>query len=140
MGQCEEVQDVVQDVFIAYYHRIQNGRAIDQPGAWLYRATLNKCVDCYRMNKIRHAGITVPEVLMDEAMPEGLEVKAIMQTSIAQLKDVERKLVTLYSEGFSYKEMAAITDVKFSSIGKMLSRALDKLKEELKRNGYELFD
>lgn len=140
MGQCEEVHDIVQDVFIAYYHKMQNGSVVEEPGAWLYRATLNKCVDSFRKRNIRTTQITGPEALLDEARPEGGEVKVLLQMSIARLKVVDRKLVTLYSEGFSYKEMAAITGIKYSSIGKMLSRALDRLKVELKKNGYELFD
>lgn len=140
MGQCEEVHDIVQDVFIAYYHKMQNGGVVEEPGAWLYRATLNKCVDSFRKRKIRSTPITEPEALMDEARSEGLEIRALLHVSIVRLKVVDRKLVTLYSEGFSYKEMAAITGIKYSSIGKMLSRALDKLKVELKKNGYEVFD
>jgi DNA-directed RNA polymerase specialized sigma24 family protein len=40
-------------------------------------------------------------------------------------------LLTLYSEDFSYKEIAEITGIKFSSVGKTLARALKKLQNEI---------
>ena len=48
-------------------------------------------------------------------------------------------LVVLYSEGLSYKEIAKASGVRFSSIGKMLSRILKKLETELKSHRYDLF-
>ncbi len=47
-------------------------------------------------------------------------------------------LAVLYSEGLSYKELAQATGINLSSVGKMLSRTLKKLGEELKDQGYEL--
>jgi len=39
----------------------------------------------------------------------------------------------------SYKEIAGITGIKYSSVGKMLSRTIKKLDEIIKRMGYEMY-
>lgn len=51
---------------------------------------------------------------------------------ISKLDDKDQSLVVLYSEGYSYKEIAEITGINFNSVGKTLSRILEKL-----RRGYE---
>jgi len=57
-----------------------------------------------------------------------------------KLKPQERFLVILYSEGLSYKEMAEVTEMKYSSVGKTLSRTLKKIEKELKYQYDELYN
>jgi len=45
----------------------------------------------------------------------------------------------LYSEGLSYREISDATGIKSSSIGKTLSRTLEKLEKELINQKYELY-
>jgi len=49
------------------------------------------------------------------------------------------KIVILYSEEYSYKEIAKIAEINFSSVGKTLSRTLQKLKEILITMNYEMY-
>lgn len=51
---------------------------------------------------------------------------------IDKLDTKEKSVIVLYSEGYSYKEMAEITGIKFTSIGKTLERIIDKLKKQAK--------
>ena len=76
---------------------------------------------------------------MTENPFEKMETEVMIRKALSNLKPQERILAVLYSEGFSYKEMAELTDIKFSSIGKMLSRTLGKLKEQLKKQNCELY-
>ena len=67
------------------------------------------------------------------------ETKAIIKSALSRLKPQERLLAILYSEGFSYKEMSELAEIKFSSVGKLLSRTLNKLKEIFKNENYDLY-
>jgi RNA polymerase sigma-70 factor (ECF subfamily) len=51
--------------------------------------------------------------------------------AIAHLNEKEQTLVVLYSEGYSYKEIAEMTGRNLSSIGKTLSRIMDKIKKHV---------
>jgi RNA polymerase sigma-70 factor (ECF subfamily) len=51
--------------------------------------------------------------------------------AIAHLNEKEQTLVILYSEGYSYKEIAEMTGRNLPSIGKTLSRIMDKIKKHL---------
>ena len=66
--------------------------------------------------------------------------KVALNKALDRLKPDERFLVVLYSEGLSYKEMAEVTEIKFSSIGKTLSRILKKIEIELKSQCDELYN
>ncbi len=75
---------------------------------------------------------------MENALLEVAETKTAIYEALDKLKHNEKILAILYSEGFSYKEMAEISGIKMSSIGTTLSRTLKKLKKELTSLGHEL--
>ena len=55
------------------------------------------------------------------------EREQLLRAGIASLKKKERGLISLYAEDFSYQDMAEILGMRRSSVGKTLSRSLDKL-------------
>ena len=128
--------DIVQEIFVYYFEKLQDGIIVHHPQSWLARATINKCIDYLNYRK-KHAPLDVASELADET--ETFEPDVIVKQALAELKPLEMKIVVLYSEGYSYKEIAQIADVNFSSVGKTLSRTLHKLKEILKRLNYEMY-
>lgn len=48
------VSDIVQEIFIYYYEKLQNGSVIENPKSWLIRATINKCIDHVNRRKKTH--------------------------------------------------------------------------------------
>ena len=132
--------DVLQDVFTAYFSQSQKSQ-IRQPKSWLLRVTLNKCADCAAYHK-RHTDISAADVLESEAETADYanDKRKIIQQALSQLSPQDRQLAVLYSEGFSYKEISDIMGIRFSSVGKTLSRVINKLYGILKSNGYETFE
>ena len=63
----------------------------------------------------------------------------MVHAALSVLNPHERALMVLYSEGMSYKEIAESSGMRFSSVGKTLSRTLEKLENELKKQKYELY-
>ena len=62
----------------------------------------------------------------------------MIRIALNAMNEEDRKLLVLYSEGYSYKEIAEISGMKFSSVGKTLSRALKKMKEVINKLDYEM--
>jgi len=139
VGNRDNASDIVQEVFIYLFDRIKNGSEILHLNTWLYRATINKSIDCLRKQKRFQPIESLKESIIDEELIERQETTAIVNKAISKLKPHEKIIVVLYSEGLSYKEIAEASGVKFSSIGKTLSRALEKLEIELKDQHYELY-
>jgi len=123
----EVAKDVVQDVFTAYYFAMSNEKAIRDTKNWLVRSTINKGIDYKRK--------TARTVTMENPLPETNErpqdEAPDILNAIAHLNEKEQTLVVLYSEGYSYKEIAEITGRNYHSIGKTLSRIMDKIKKHV---------
>lgn len=135
----DAVCDILQDVFIYYFEKSHNGTKIDKPHSWLMRATINKCIDYStdkkKLTKIDHIEPT-PVV---ETVMEKKQEQALIKTALSKLKPAERTLAILYSEGMSYKEISDISGIKYSSVGKMLSRTIKKLDGILNKLDYEMY-
>lgn len=130
--------DIVQEIFIYLHEKLQKGLEVDHLRSWLSKAVYNRCIDNLRKPG-RYVGLEKIEKYVAEENPmEKQEVALAVRKALDKLKNNEKMLAVLYSEGFSYKEMAGITGIKFSSIGSTLSRTLIKLKKELTIQGYEL--
>lgn len=123
----EGAKDVVQDVFTAYYFAMSNEKVIRDTKNWLVRSTINKGIDYKR----KTAKTVTMEKPMCETGEQMLEEASDILNAIAHLNEKEQTLVVLYSEGYSYKEIAEMTGRNLPSIGKTLSRIMDKLKKHL---------
>ena len=123
----EGAKDVVQDVFTAYYFAMSDEKTVRDTKNWLVRSTINKGID-YKRKSVR-------TVAMESLQPESDETPndetPDILNAIAHLSEKEQTLVVLYSEGYSYKEIAEMTGRNFHSVGKTLSRTLDKIKKHL---------
>lgn len=138
-GDDEGAADIVQEVFIQLFNSLSNGMDISHPKGWLYRITYLKCMDHFRkIKRLQEVEMTENIEFRDE-QNEKNELRVMIRNALSKLKPQERVLAVLYSEGLTYNEMASATGIKFSSIGKMLSRTLKKLGKELNNQGYELY-
>lgn len=123
----EVAKDVVQDVFTAYYFAMSNEKAIRDTKNWLVRSTINKGID-YKRKAARN--VTIESTLPETNESPQDEASDILN-AIAHLNEKEQTLAVLYSEGYSYKEIAEMTGRKLPSIGKTLSRIMEKIKKHL---------
>jgi len=127
---ADAARDVVHDVFVAYYFNSENKKVINDAKNWLIRCTINKGVDFLRKNK----NLTSDETALTHN--ESLQTidnqnELISLSSLISKLDVkDQSMVVLYSEGYSYKEIAEIIGMNFNSVGKTLSRILEKLRKD----------
>ena len=140
IGDNDAVADIVQDVFVDLYDKLKHERDIKHYSSWLYKVTYNNCID-HLKKQAKHQPF---EPRLDQAVFDkdfdSNDKQKIISNALNKLKENERFLAVLYSEGLNYKEMSEVTGIKFESIGKTLSRILKKLEKELKTRQYELFE
>ena len=139
VGDSEDVSDIIQEIFIDFFNKTNNGNIIHHPKSWLFRATINKCIDNQRSRKRFQNLDSLGDYKGESGIIETREMKDAITLAISKLNHQEKILATVYSEGLSYKEIAEVTGIKFSSIGKMLSRTLKKMGKELKNQRYDLY-
>lgn len=134
----ESASDIVQEVFVALYEKLSDGTAILYLNTWLYRVTLNKCNDQLKRMKKHRPLEEASEKMYEEAPSEHSERDRFVRQILSRMKPSERAILLLYGEGFSYKEIADTTGIRFTSVGKTLARSLKKMEELLKQHSYEL--
>ncbi|MCB1363130.1 MAG: RNA polymerase sigma factor [Rhodobacteraceae bacterium] len=148
LGDGAEAEDVAQEAMLRLWRMAPDWR----PGAarvstWLYRVTLNLCLDRKRRGRRGPVGLDcVPEPADPapgpaEAMQEGARAKAL-QGALMQLPDRQRHAVVLrHIEELSNPEIAEIMGVGVEAVESLTARgrralaaALAGRREEL---GYE---
>jgi RNA polymerase sigma-70 factor (ECF subfamily) len=101
--------------------------------------TVNRCIDFIKKHPKLEKIELFSNLKDEDNSPEINENLSLIRFALSKLKKDESVLAILYSEGLSYKEIAEITGIRFSSVGKTLSRTLKKLGNELKKYQYELY-
>ena len=124
----EGAKDIVQDVFTSYFHVVQDKKTINDLEKWLVRSTINKGVDYKRKNAKL---VVVEDMQTNENIVENQNDASEILNVVERLGKKEKTMVVLYSEGYSYKEIAEITGRNFNSVGKTLSRIMEKIKKQL---------
>lgn len=126
----DAARDVVHDVFMAYYFVQNDKKVIKDAKNWLIRCTINKGVDFLRKNKKIVSDETAAKSdNASQTVDSQLDLMSLSNL-ISKLDAKDQSLVVLYSEGYSYKEIAEITGTNFNSVGKTLSRILEKLRRD----------
>lgn len=145
----EDAQDCMQEAMIRAYRAIENFRFQSSFATWIYRITMNTCLDELRRRKTRQA--TSLDAMLDVGWspassdsPEGEtlagERKRELDKAIHSLPEDMRAAIILRDiQGYAYDEIAKILDVNVGTIKSRISRGREKLREIL-ADKMELFD
>lgn len=129
----EDAEDMLQNVFLDVFSKIDRFRFESSIGAWIKRITVNRCINFLKQKRIDfvpmedrqlpHAAPTAPDFDDQE-----LNV-AIIKQAIPQLADGYRVVFSLYMlEGYDHREIAAILGINEATSKSQLNRAKKKLK------------
>ncbi len=140
IGNRSIAADIVQEVFIVLYKKLKNREEINNYKAWLYRLTYNKSVDYFRMTKndnYTEYNENDPEYTDQDSYDT--ETINRLREALTKMKPKDKLLMILYSEGLSYREISEVTNIKYNSVGKTISRTIEKLEQELKLQYHDLY-
>lgn len=136
-----DAMDASQEVFIRVMKHIKKLEGMGDPQlkSWLYRVTVNICVDAKRRTRREQLQEELPEVAVtnERELPEAAAVTAeeqrIIRVAIDALPDIYRETVVLhYFSGLQYEEIAALQGVSEGTIKSRMSRAKARLADALK--------
>ena len=146
----EDAQDCLQEAMLRIYRAISGFKGESSFATWVYRITMNTCLDELRKRKNRQS--TSLDNLLDMGwsptdetnVPEKHairnESRRALQSAIANLPEDMRSAIVLRDiEGLSYDEIAQALGINIGTIKSRISRGREKLREKLKENS-ELFD
>lgn len=135
-GDLDRAHDVVQDTFVklmAQPPEAVNGHAVE----WLFTVCRHRALDVLRKeSRMRTFGEGEAErVTADDPRPgralEHAETHAALLRLIGGLPPNQQEVVRLkFQNGFSYKEIARITELSVSNVGFLIHTAVARLRTE----------
>lgn len=144
VGNTEDANDVLQDVFLLLFRKIHRFRERAFFASWVYRITLNVSLD--HLRRRRRAPLpTATEALLDGpqesdelTIPErrlaGRDLEQHVQTALHALSPRLRIVIVLrYLEGLAYSDIAEILECSVGTVKSRLNRAHAAMKRELAR-------
>ncbi len=107
--QPDATDDVTQTVFIKMVRRLTRLRDPALFECWLFTLSRNSALDFIRHRRRRPVTVAVDEELFelpDTTTTQANEILDELDLALAQLKPVDRSLITLYVQGHSYRVLA----------------------------------
>jgi RNA polymerase sigma-70 factor, ECF subfamily len=144
----EDVEDVVQQVFLKVFVSLKR---FDQRAAfstWLYKISVNECWDYLRKKKVRplvyEADLSEEQVsrldgVVSADQPpasssDRAEARDLLERMMEKLPEQDRQLLILKEvEGFSVQELAEILDLNVNTVKVRLFRARARLTDVYRR-------
>lgn len=138
-----DAEDLAQDIFFTVWLK----RAEWQPGeaafsTWLYRVTINRCIDFKRKRKPVESD-QIPEIADDRpnaaALLQQHQASRILRTATLKLSDEQQAAIALfYQQGLSNAETAEILGTSVSAVESLLKRARNRLRTILRNRSKDL--
>ncbi len=132
-----EVDDVVQDVFLAALKQLKTFRGDSDVATWLARVTINRCRtyqrrQLLRLHWFRRQKQFEPAASASDERSLREETNERVRAAIAQLRAKDRETIVLfYLEELAIAEMASLLGATNNTIEVRLHRARQRLKELL---------
>jgi RNA polymerase sigma-70 factor, ECF subfamily len=145
LGDLDDSRDVVQFVFLRLCDQSPD-KIGDRLAQWLYTVCRNRAMDVLRASGREksngHVGWALPTKDQEgghsppygrESDPadsaEEAELHALLRMLVAALPASQREAIDLWSDGFSYQQIAEITNQKEGTIRVLVHRGLKAIRE-----------
>jgi RNA polymerase sigma-70 factor (ECF subfamily) len=142
LDNATDAEDALQDSFLQVFRKIDSFKGDSALSTWLYRLTMNHCLDRLRSRAGRTDRLTEP--LDDDARvmsSSGPRVEAAvanidLERAIAALPDGYRSVFLLHDvEGFDHREVGAILGIAEGTSKSQVHKARLRIREFLTRRG-----
>lgn len=137
LNRVEEAEDASQEVFLTVYQSIHRFNEQASLSTWLYRITVNRCLDWERQRN-RKAGwfrwIHDPPLEPVDFQHPGLqaerkEAAGLLMAAVQRLPERQRIAFLLTRlEGLSNAEVAQVLEIQVGAVESLLSRATQNLR------------
>ncbi|RYZ48888.1 MAG: RNA polymerase sigma factor [Sphingobacteriales bacterium] len=139
----EDAEELTQDVFVELFRSASKYNFKASLSTWIYRITVNKCLDKLRYQKAKKRFALVTQFfrhehhdLADTGPPNAAQDEAVaaLHRAIDKLPDKQKTaLILTQIEELSIKEAAGIMDISAKAVESLTQRAKANLRQLLKK-------
>lgn len=130
--------DLFQEIIIQVWHSIPSFRQESSVTTWLYRIALNTAIKWTKKERKHSQAETLDNVqhILQECRVQIDERLAWLYEEIYKLDEIDRSIILLVLDGFSYKEVSAILGITESNVGVKINRIKKQLITRSKKYDY----
>ncbi|MBL6991203.1 MAG: RNA polymerase sigma factor [Bacteriovoracaceae bacterium] len=135
IGNVQEAEEITQEVFVKYSKVLRSNDEIPHIKAWLYRVTINLCLDQKRHYKV---AIKYVKNLISrgEVVDNAYNKFELNETIKELLKDLDEKskmiLILRYLEDMDYGQISELMDTPIGTLKSICNRAKLKIKKDMR--------
>lgn len=129
VGDSHTAEDILQDVFIAYFTAKKNFESEEHRKAWLIRVTHNKCINHLKSPSRKNIDIDELQLIREE---KDADFRLDVIKQISALPAAYKSVIILhYYNDYSVEEIARILKITKSAVKMRLKRGREALKIQL---------
>lgn len=143
LGDREDVEDVLQNVFVKVYRGLHRFRGDSKLSTWIYQIARNEALNAVGKNRrslepLDNLEISGPENKSPEAEFVNRELRGHLEDALSQLDEAQRMTIELrYMAERSYNEIADIMNIPVGTVKTNIFRGKAQLKRILKKQGMQ---
>ena len=130
-------EDLFQEILLNAWKGVQNFKGDAKFSTWLYRVALNTAISFFKKDKRQHQIVQSGCISFQEGFDDQMEQVQAMNKAIAELSAIDKALVMLYLENYSYQQIAEVMGITANNEGVKMSRIKIVLKENSKKHLYQ---
>ncbi len=133
----QDGEDIVQEVFLALFRHLQQGRSRDNLRAWTFRVAHNQALKRRNLQRIAGQQLLEEDVplanLVPDTNPSPEDQAASEQRRqrflavVNALPEQDRRCLILRAEGLRYREIAEVLGISLGAVALSLERSLTRL-------------
>jgi len=148
-GSKEDIEDLLQEIFLDVYRNLNDFDPKLKFSSWIYRVSHNKVISHHRKVKARaqtidgEEGEKIIQRIQDEKnLSEMINDKITGEVFEQLFQKIDKKykevLVLRYLEEKEYSEISDILKKPIGTVGTLLKRAKQQMKQVIKKEGIQL--
>ena len=126
--------DLRQEIYVNIWLGLKQFRGDSKISTWIYRVAVNSALMALRSSKSTIETVSVDFGLLDlsseidDAQKENLQV---LHSLINKLEDIEKAIILLWLDEYSYDEIADALGLKRNTVAVKIHRIKDKLSKQM---------
>ncbi|MUV04693.1 sigma-70 family RNA polymerase sigma factor [Flavobacterium rakeshii] len=125
-GREDQAKDLAQEVFLKVWQSLESFRGDASIGTWIYRITVNVCLQEIRRREVTHIKIdtAVDQTISSEEKEQQFTT---MYRCIDRLPPENKTIILLELEGVPQSEIAEITGISHQAVRTRIHRIKEQL-------------
>jgi RNA polymerase sigma-70 factor (ECF subfamily) len=127
-------EDYFQEIVIELWKAYPNFKSQSKFSTWMYKVVLNSAIDLLRKERTQPQMIKFSQQEFNIPDDHGKEIsdkQEVLYRAIYLLSEVEKAIIILYLEDYSYKEISEIIGISETNTGVKINRIKTKLQKKL---------